>query len=144
MTRVLEKVEQRAPRCYEMICAAVDRIEESLVWSGGREGEYVVKVCGDDAANWPIDQTASELMFFSSLLYLKIQVPTAVPEAMEAMRDQFWLAFTMANISIAPDDRLSGFFEMLLDAGEIDIPSARSTLLPHSDKTVFIFVRDET
>lgn len=144
MTRVLEKVEARAPRCFEMICIAVDRIEESSAWSGGREGEYVVKVSGDDAAVWPIDQTASELMFFSSLLYLKIQVPTAVPEAMEAMRDQFWLAFTMASISIAPDDRLSGFFKMLLDAGEIDIPSARSSLLPHSDNTVFIFVRDET
>jgi|GEM_PF-896640 len=144
MTGVLEKIERRAPGCYEMICAAVDRIDESLVWSAGREGEYVVRVCGDDAAHWPIDQTASELMFFSSLLYLKIQVPTAVPEAMEAMRDQFWLAFTMANISIAPDDRLSGFFEMMLNAGDIDIPSARSTLLPNSDKTVFIFVRDET
>ena len=144
MNRTLEMIEQKTPRHYEAICIATDRIEESVNWSIGRGRDNILKACGRDVANWPIEPVASELMFFSSLLYLKIKIPTAVPEAMEAMRDQFWLAFAMANVSIAPDDRLSAFFKMLLEAGEIDIPSARSTLLPESDNTLFIFVRDET
>lgn len=109
-------LENRAPQYLDLLWVSTSEIVESTSWKVENDSVGRIAVSSDDVMNWPVDRIAFEIIYFASLLYQSGGIPagTGIDKIVEGSRDQFWVVYSLAGVSVPPDRRLRRFISSFL------------------------------